>query len=326
MGSLAADSDALLHAAMVDGDALEYANLVGRLSNPRINPTEARQLLGAFAKRASVCREDLHADLLTAALHVRWVEDAGVAEAYAVLAQELIARSTAFVEPFIASIVDSFASSSQPLPDDVADVAHALLRSVLFTCPLGVRTLCELIHARFPHRRLQTAVHTHYLRHVLRVMSYEPYVQPILVPHIIQQLLAIDAEANVPAALPPPSQQPSALDDEVDDDDQVFRMDDMHDGWPPLPGGGGGGNGAPGLWPAVAGGQPPGGGGAAAMDPEVEKLDALLALVFDFWSRMFGGGAGAGAGGGAGMGGVRAPPVSAAGAGGAGGGKSHGNN
>ncbi|KAG8461536.1 hypothetical protein KFE25_001140 [Diacronema lutheri] len=326
MGSLsvAEDADALLHAALVGDDALEYANLVGRLASPRLSAAEARQLLAACARHASAVSDERHGELLAAALRARWAEEAGVAEAYASLAQELIARSTAFVEPFLASVVDAFASAAAPLAHDVADIAHAMLRSVLFTCPLAARTLCDLIHARFPHRRLATPVHTHYLRHVLRVMSYEPYVQPVLVPYIVQQLLAIDAEARMPVPLPPipplASHHASVLDDDLDaDDEPVFPMDDMLDethagaaaaGGGIVNGGGGRGRGegegaGVGGWGgsggggrrigdscvaggacAAAGGS--GVGGPAPVDPDAEKLDALLSLLFEFWHRLVG--------------------------------------
>lgn len=254
-----AHADALVRAALAASSGAEYAAVVSKLNDSHTSEVEVGAILESMAANIDGCLADDRRSLVSAALKVRWSRALPSANGFLGFVQELMARQTLLVESVLVSLVDAFAALP-PMSLEVADAAHATLRGLLFTLPLVARPLCDVIHRHFPHKSQKKAVHLNYLRHVLRIMGYEMYVQPLLLPQIMQQLLAIDVEeASPPPAVERPDLE-SCGDHGVDDqeDGTVFRMDDLANKQ------------------ATAG---------AAMYPEWEKLDALLALVLDFMQR-----------------------------------------
>jgi len=219
-------------------------------------------LVGGLAQCVSSFRPDRHALLVDAVLSLHWRSfQRPLPSMPAVVLQfveELVSAAPAFLRQCISALTHSFLPVEGDEAGDgggedvgaeasTAALVHKTLAALLRGCPMGTDFVFESLRTTFPHKRRDAHAHVTFLRHCLAVLRYSP----ALLKRVVGLLVARMVELDVEIAL----QQRHLEEAEGEEDDEpIFEVD---------------------LGDSVQ-------DELAKMRKNADKLDGMMALMFEF--------------------------------------------
>lgn len=224
--------------------------------------TSSIMLVEGLTQVVSCFRPEWHAALVDAVLSLHWQQRSGlpVTMARAVLhfVQELVSAAPAFLRQCIAALVHSFLPVEGDEPengealggrDEVSALVHVALESILCACPVATDYVFESLKTTFPHKRREALAHAVYVRHCIAILRYSPALMKRVVGLLVARMVELDVEIALQQR-----HLEDAAEEEDDDDEPIFEVDlgdNMSDE-------------------------------LAKMRKNANKLDGMMALMFEF--------------------------------------------
>ncbi|KAG5648819.1 hypothetical protein DXG03_000168 [Asterophora parasitica] len=176
--------------------------------------------------------ERTHSALVHAIVNMPWTTlDSATVKSYTVFIGMLISARPEYLSLVLGKIAQGFThqsglqaldagmpeGSSSPLTRRVIyDRLHYMLRHLLSLIPTLSSTLQPLLVRNFPHKRQNRLAQTTYIRNLLRVSIYCPELADKILATIVDRAIQIDVEIQV---------ELEELDDQEDGQEDVFELD-----------------------------------------------------------------------------------------------------
>jgi RNA polymerase I-specific transcription initiation factor RRN3 len=179
--------------------------------------------------------------------------------------QELVSAAPAFLHQCITALVQSFLPAEGDEAENVevlgggevvTALIHATLESILRACPVATDYVFDSLKATFPHKRREAVAHVVYVRHCIAVLRYSPALMKRVVGLLIARMVELDVEIALQQR-----HLEDAAEEEDDDDEPIFEVD---------------------LGDSIS-------DELAKMRKNADKLDGMMALMFEFIAERCGG-------------------------------------
>ena len=172
--------------------------------------------------------------------------------------RELVSATPSFLRQCIAVLTQSFLpaesdeadkQASSKEADEVGPIVHEALEGILKSCPIATDYVFDALKVSFPHKRRDAVAHVAYVAHCIAVLRYSPALLKRVVGLIIARMVELDVEIAL--------QQRQLEDAEAEEeDDPIFEVD---------------------LGDNIS-------EELAKMRKNADKLDGMMALMFEFIS------------------------------------------
>eukprot|EP00842_Homolaphlyctis_polyrhiza_P001926 jgi/Hompol1/2734/HPOL_000803-RA len=277
---------------MIVGNTLAYYSLIELISKPQkdpaaLTPSQLRLYIASLTLNVSQLAAPFQG-LVAAVLAVNWLgHESSFVHTYCHFLENLVSAHAVYALPVAKMLVEQINNGPQQhpamQPSVIFDRIHTSLERILLLVPTGPSFLLPVLTLNFPHKTKPIEMQLFYVRSLLRIINYAPVMRSQILSLIIEGIVQIDVDIQ---------DEIEELDDEELNEiqDTVFSMDDLDmsssstttapltptktAGVPDQ------------TEPAVDGYDSDDNGGVALITSDVkglvEKLDALLCLLFQF--------------------------------------------
>ncbi|EIW76362.1 RNA polymerase I-specific transcription initiation factor RRN3 [Coniophora puteana RWD-64-598 SS2] len=202
----------------LNGDSKGFDDLIDQFSPKNLSgnaPVPASQLrLWLVALSHVLSRlERRHAPLVEAIVNMPWTTmDAAFVKSYTMFIGMLLSARPEYLSLVLARIAQGFThqsglqainvadanSSASPITRRVVyDRLHYLLNHLLNLIPTLPNTLQPILVRNFPHKRQPQVAHVTYIRNILRIMEYCAELADRILATIIERAIQVDVEIQV---------------------------------------------------------------------------------------------------------------------------------